>query len=333
MIVESAEGVELLLDAGIERRITGSADVEIRSEDGDWTRWQVKVLHHSPSPTEVERALKTLTRHGHDGVLFVVARAGTGLADAARDDTRVAFAALKDRTVSFQGRLHHAAPGVSSFVPHRGRTSWVRLGALRLFALLDNERPLTQTAIAHRLGVSHVAVGKQLPQLGDPIERTRDGWRALDRRACWDRFIADYPGPRGLATYWTSTSDVSDQLARLVEATRDDSTDELILSGDLAADRYAPWRRPSRITAYLTWQPALERHGFASVRADEATLELRIPKDPTISAMARRGGNRADLRYADPLIAAWDLARTPGGDVPDSVDHLRDRVLTDHLWS
>jgi hypothetical protein len=332
MVIESAEGVELLLDVGLERRVAGSADIEIRSLDGTWTRLQVKVLRHSPSPSEVQRVLDALSRRGVDGVLFVVARAGSSLSDAARDDPRIAFAALKDRTVSFQGRLHTSGESATASTAAHGRTSWVRLGALRLFALSDENSALTQSAIAQQLGVSHVAVGKQLPLLEPLLERTVEGWRTESRRACWDRFLADYPGPRGLATYWTATSDIAEQLSRLVKASRSGAED-LVLSGDIAADHYAPWRRPSRITAYVAGQPALERYGFASVRAEEASIELRVPKDPTIRAMSRSVGDDTSRRYADPLIVAWDLARTPGGDVPQAVDQLRNRALTDRSWN
>jgi len=324
MSVESANGVELLLDAGLDARVTGSADINIQGEDGRWTRRQVLVLRHSPSPRELERALEALKPGRADGLLFVVARAGTALRDAARRDQRVDFVATDQGIVGYQGTLHHTArhPEV---VPESSRTSWARWGALRLLTLVD--APLSQAEIARRIGLSHVAVGKQLPRLEPLVERTPDGWRAADRAACWDRFMADYPGPRGLASFWTATGDIAAQLTRLAEATVDEP---VALSGDAAADFYAPWRRPTRIIAYVTGQPWLERRGFAQVRSTEATVELRVAKDPTVLALSRE---RSDHRYVDPLLAAWDLARGNGGDVQDAVNELRRHALKGSSWS
>ncbi len=333
MVVESAEGVELLLDVGLERRVTGSADVEIRADDGRWTRWQVKVLRHSPSPAEVDRALAALKTSRHDGALFVVARAGSTLTEAARRDERVAYAALSDGVVSFFGEIRRTGDERPPQAQRPGRTSWARLGALRLFALIDRHT-LSQSEIARRIGVSHVAVGKQLSRLEPLIERTVKGWRAVDRVKCWEKFLADYPGPRGLVSFWTATGEVSGQLARLERVVREQHG-VLVISGDVAADFYAPWKRPTRITAYVTEQPPLEERGFADVRAADAIVELRVARDPTILAMSRTwpspdGGQR---RYADPLITAWDLSRTPGGDVSSAVEELRDRAIREPLWS
>lgn len=333
MDVDSTEGVELLLDVGIERRISGAADVEIRSHDGRWTRWEVKVLRHSPSPAEMKRVLELVARNGADGVLFVVAKAGATLTDAAQQDRRVAYASLGEGVVSLLGEIHLADEDVTRIPPRAVRPSWVRFGVLRLFALLENA-VLSQSEMARRLGVSHVAIGKQLPLLGPILERTPRGWRTTDRDGCWNRFLFDYPGPRGLATYWTATGTIAEQLEQVERSVRD-AGGHVALSGDTAADFYAPWRQPTRITGYLHAQPPLEEHGFASVRAADATVELRVPKDPTILPMSQTwpmmdGRERC---YVDPLLAAWDMARTPGGDIADAVEHLRDRALRESLWS
>lgn len=332
MVVDSTEGVELLLDVGLERRIAGPADIEIRGGDGRWTRWEVKVLRHSPSPAEMERVLDLVARNGRDGVLFVVAKAGSTLADAAQQDRRVAYTSLGEGVVSFLGELHRADEAGTRVPPRAVRPSWTRLGALRLFALDD--AVLSQSEMARRLGVSHVAVGKQLPLLGPLVERVPRGWRATDREACWVTFLADYPGPRGLATFWTATATVADQLERVERSVRE-AGGRVAFSGDAAADFYAPWRRPTRITGYLDAQPPLEQNGFAAVRAADATVELRVAKDPTILPMSRTWPTKDghERRYVDPVLAAWDLARTPGGDVDDAVHRLRERALREPLWS
>src|SRR6185369_17720194 len=98
--MDSGDGIELLLDVGLDRRIRGSTEVEIRLGNDRWSRRQVLLLRHSPSPHEISRALGAL-KPTLDGVLFVVPRAGRALVRAAELDERVAYAAVNDAVVSF----------------------------------------------------------------------------------------------------------------------------------------------------------------------------------------------------------------------------------------
>ena len=139
------------------------------------------------------------------------------------------------------------------------------------------------------------------------------------RRSTWD------------ASYWLAIDDPTSQLARARHAAQKDTP---LVSGDLAADYYAPRRRPSRGVLYVSSMRSLEESGFAEVRANEASLEIRVAADPTIVPMAHYwdtsgthlpDGTNNDL--VDPLLAAWDMSRTPGSDVVEALDKLRDRTL------
>ena len=333
-MVERTDGVELLLDVGLQRLVTGSAEVRIMAPDGRWQSWEVKAAGHSPSPAEISRARNTAIANGSDGVLFVVAAAGSALTSAAQRDARVGYAAVRNATVSLHGQLHRATAREVAPVP-QGRTSFVRFGVLRLFALLEGA-VLSQSAIGRQLGASHVAVAKQLSTLEPLVRRTGDGWSTGDRGACWEAFMASYPGPQGLSTFWMATGTTADQLSRIesTASASDRATSAIALSGDHAADFYAPWRRPTRLTGYVTRMPDMDSLGFAEVRQAEATVELRLPKDRTVLAMSRdRWDPRWAKRFVDPVLAAWDLRRTGGGDVEAAVQHLRDRALATELWS
>src|SRR5689334_14630358 len=127
--MESSDGVELLLDVGLDRRVTGSADVEIGTGDGRWSRRQVMLLRHSPSPQEMHRAVAALRPHA-DGLLFLVARAGRALKQAANRDHPIAYAPADDAVVYYQGELHQTGEQRPAEAMHPGRTSWIRLPML-----------------------------------------------------------------------------------------------------------------------------------------------------------------------------------------------------------
>jgi hypothetical protein len=335
MVVDSAAGVELLLDVGLQRKITGSTEVEISLDGKKWSRRQVLLARHSPSPAELDRAVGSAVKSRYDGVYFVVGTAGSALSEAAERDPRVAYAAVDRGMVSFLGTIYRAGDGQPDTTARPARVSWTRLAILRLYALRP-QVPLTQSAIARRIGVSHVVVGKQIPALDGLIERAPGGWRTADRVACWDRFMAEYPGPLGLVSYFAATGEPAEQLVRVERAVQARPEEQLIVSGDFAADFYAPWRRPARLIGYVPAEPPLERYGFAAVRAADATVELRVPRDPTIQVMSRiavPGSGDEERCYADPLIAAWDLSQSLGGDVEPAVAELRDRAMRETLWS
>jgi hypothetical protein len=160
--------------------------------------------------------------------------------------------------------------------------------------------------------------------------------------------MAEYPGPGGLATYWLGIDEPAHQLKRARQAFHSqaahpqttDGSPPPLLSADLACDYYAPWRKPTKIVLYGTTIHSLRDSGFAEVRSAEASLELRVCKDPTISAMAGHwetsGIDHASAfvenELVDPLLAAWDMKRTLGTDVPEALEKVRSRALRMAKW-
>ena len=182
MVVESADGVELL-------------------------------LRHSPSPTELDRSLAAQKENRRDGVLFVVARAGEALVKAASRDPR---------TLCGPARQSRLLP--RRVAPCGGRA--VRRAVRRPAAARADQLGATRRAAVVRAGRrrADVAVG----------DRTPDRWTTADRAGCWDRFTTEYPGPLGLASFWTATGEVLDQLERIEGAVEKSPNDGLALSGDVA---------------------------------------------------------------------------------------------------
>ena len=336
--IDPTQGVELLLDVGLRRRIVNANTIKIASRNGKWALHRAMPLRHSPTPSEIKRDLQKTDPP--TGLFYVVHRAGAALTEAAASDTRIAYAAIDDGTVSFLGEIRSSTePALAPTATHR-RVPWARYGVIRLLAL--SSKPLTQVEIARRTGVTQAAVSQTMKHLAGKVERTSEGWLAIDRGALWDYFMQTYPGPGGLATYWLGIDDPTSQLARVQRASHSANPDwgPLLVSGDLASDYYSPWRRPSRVVLYASSMHSLAASGFAEVRANEASLKIRMAADPTIAPMAGHwdtsgqqhstGSIKNDL--VDPLLAAWDMSRTPGSDVAEALDKLRDRSLRMGEW-
>jgi transcriptional regulator with XRE-family HTH domain len=333
--IDPTQGVELLLDLGLRRRIVNANTIEIASRKGKWTPQRVVPLRHSPTPSEIKRDLEKTDPP--TGLFYVVHRAGTALSDAAGSDKRIAYAAIQDGMVSFLGEIYNSSEHAVVAATPRRRIPWARYGIVRLLAL--SSTALTQVDIARRTGVSQAAVSQTMSHLDNQVARTLKGWHAIDRGALWDYFMRTYPGPGGLATYWLAIDDPASQLARVRQASRTPEKRNLV-SGDIAADHYAPWRRPSRVVLYTSSMKSLHKAGFAEARAHEASLEIRVAADPTIAPMAGNwetsGQHHSTLiinnELVDPLLAAWDMNRTPGPDVPEALHKLRNRALRMAEW-
>lgn len=282
------------------------------------------LLHHiverraSPSPRVVRDCL---TRLGDDGaVLYIVESVGSGLRDKASRDPRVGYVSLSDRTGVIDGHGLDLDPQAESRPVRRphGKAPWGRFALLR--ALARTGAPRTQKDFARECNLTQSGVSLLLRDDRLPVDRVPGGWVAADRAAAWDRFIADYPGPRGIRTSWYGLDSIVEQAKMVVGAT------DGIRSGDTAADLLAPWRVPGHAVVYSRTGADLGRIGFAAASEADATCDLVVPADPTIFATASPWGVGG---CADPAIAAWDVSRTGGPDSDESIAVLRAFVLAD----
>lgn len=331
-------GMEELSEAGLSLRLVDPRTIDLSKDDATWHRFKVMSGVRPPTPSMIERDLLAVD---HDSrILYLIPRASATLRSFARINPRVGFVACDEGEISIEFFSASAKAKVpSKQAKTRGRMPWVRFGVIRMLALTG--RSMTQIEVARRMGVTQAAVSIAMSHLGEQVTRDSLGWRARSRERMWDTFMADYPGPGGLARYWLGTGEPHVQLERIVRANPAPAPEDgpLLVSGDLAADYYAPWRRPTAITVYTTEDLPLDRYGFASVKPQDASVEVRIPADPTISRMARRwetSGANDEIHVpdilVDPLIAAWDLRRTSGTDVDEALGELRARSIRMGDW-
>lgn len=218
----------------------------------------------------------------------------------------------------------------------RGPISWPRWTIARVL-LATGSLPLPQSAAARLLGTSQATVSRAIA----PLERkglVQTAVSADVRRitANWDGlldwWLKHYPGPAGTVSYWYSLDDLRLQTRKAVaELERNSPSADPVLSGDLAADYVAPWRRPASVTLYVRNATPLEHAGFVSVAGPEgATLVVRAPKDPGVWMPDEWVlEEKARLRLADPLQVLYDLMHAAGPDAAEAAAHMRLKLRTD----
>jgi hypothetical protein len=146
----------------------------------------------------------------------------------------------------------------------------------------------------------------------------RTGWVADDWDALLDWWLTTYPGPGGITTYWYGLTSPREQAGAVIAALADGER-RVAVSGDVAADEIAPWRRPGRAVIYAEIRdgkdgPDLTATGLTPSGPAEATLELIVPADPGVWVAPSPTGAESTLPLADMLQVFWDVRRAPGAD-------------------
>ncbi|GAA4846765.1 hypothetical protein GCM10023221_26820 [Luteimicrobium xylanilyticum] len=204
------------------------------------------------------------------------------------------------------------------------RPAWTRW-AVERYLLLARE-PARQPVIADALGISQQSVSNAARYLGDLVHDQGKGLLAKDRTALLSAWVSEYGGPGGQEFGWYSLDAVTEQaakssdLAELLEL-------RPLVSGDVGADRLAPWKLPTTARLYVEDPIDLAGDGFVPAPIEEATLVTCVPRDPTLwrlvdlRAPASQAGGET-MRTADAAIVYWDLVHSAdvGGD--EAATHL-----------
>ncbi|MDP3972156.1 MAG: hypothetical protein Q8P61_04500 [Candidatus Nanopelagicales bacterium] len=180
---------------------------------------------------------------------------------------------------------------------------------------------LVQTELAHVAGVSQPYVSGVLKNLVSSsllTDRLRspetDTWLNLTR--IWAQARAWRP----ITTYWTGTVDLVQGLRLARVALRQ----PWAVSGDIAADAIAPWRRPEQLVILarggtLASTPLVQVTSGepAQVILHATTDKIALPEDaPALPWRSEQ------LAVAQPLQVWWDLLQSPGVDAPEAAEHL-----------
>ncbi|WP_169053725.1 winged helix-turn-helix domain-containing protein [Agromyces sp. H66] len=322
--VTADRGIDLLLASGLQVEVQGASRIDLRGHRRPPV--EMKVRQAPATPSQIARDLRQTG--GGDHLLYVVPRLTPTLRRVAAEVGFVVVA-VDDGVVLIDGQEFRplAAAATTPTLPRSSRrVPWGRFALLR--ALCRTREPRTQAQLADEVGITQAAVSQSLSKLNGLVTREPSGWSAADVQTLAESFLAEYPGAGGIGVNWFALDPVAVQADKALNAGLEVNA---MLSGDVGADRIAPWRVPTKAIVYAAAGLDLADAGFAQATVERSTLELRVPVDPTLwrTANAYAGGQRASI--ADPLIVAHDVLRTGGADAEDAVEHVLEQLT--HDWS
>ncbi len=281
------------------------ADVALSGPGMARTIVEVKRLARPLQPSAVRRLAEQAERSSADAPvhLLLIAPAASPQARAAAEETGASLLVAREgapvegflragdgTTIHLAATEHDSAPPLA-----RGRVPWGTYSVV--FALLEAPAP-DQHALAARAGVGRARVSQILSSLGGLAERSATGWAPTDSRALAGWLADHYPRRPLLATTWASL-DPPVTAAEAISAHLDGLGIEHAVSGDVAADRLAPWARPTSAWLWCAAPVDLQPAGLTPAPADAAGVTLAVSEDPYLLPSAHRAG--ADL----PMLPAW----------------------------
>lgn len=312
-----SEALVLLRRAGV--RISGGNLDSLSLTLPDHAQVTVRV-HPVDAPPPAAKVRSLLERP--ERILIVSPRGGKAVNEAASHG-RMDLITIDPASVFIAGQRRLEEDSKARNESFHGRAPWGRWAMER--ALVLSPAPMKQQHLADSAAISQPAVAKHLKNLTQWVHRVQGGWEVRDRRSMMLQWLEDYPGPRGASTYWYSLDPPSDQ-ARKAASFAAFMDAEPLVSGDMAADAYAPWRLPDNVQIYVRQAVDLTDAGFTPASRDEATLTLTIPQDPTLWATADSSEHAGGLPLADPLVVLQDLIRGEAVDSPDAVAHFQEFI-------
>jgi hypothetical protein len=351
---------DVLLDAGLSVAPLNDHTIEVVGDGsaGEPVRLLFEVKSYSgPVTPEAVRRIRSAVP---DGLLLLVLPSASDAVRAEVHQAGWSMIALNAESALGPDGFLRTRDDDTIVLPVRGpdrpparrrRRGPVAFGAASVIRHLLQSPGLKQTEMARRAGVSQARVSQVFADLSERglLHRTlADGrWQVDDWDGLLDHWLAEYPGPHGITTYWYGLDAVTAQASRVLEFLAQspprhifaDSTRGFgrlsqwrppVVSGDVAVDRLVPWHRPVRAVIYASEGRDLSTVGLTPAGTTEATFELVVPADPGI--WNRPAGSPpektepaegATWRLADRVQILWDLLQSPAPDSNQAADRYR----------
>jgi len=258
-----------------------------------------------------------VARRSSDHALDVAVAAGLSvLVVSEHEPVRGVLLDVRGRVLVVDASQSGTSPTGTSVRHTRGRPAW---GTYELAVdLLRSHEAWTQHDLAARSRLTQGRVSQVLSSW-DWVTRTPGGWTVVDAERGAEWLAGTYRQPRTLASFLTLEPPV--RAARTIASTLERAGVRYAITGQVAADFYAPWARPDHATIWVDRLVDLTAAGCTPATADEATVTLAVPDDPyALDAAVETDG----VLLTDPWRTWLQLAQA---DATEAADHLRARLL------
>ncbi|UCA22962.1 hypothetical protein [Mycobacterium kansasii] len=306
-----------LIDAGI-HVVTGDARSITYRLDGRAIAADLVLAEHLRSPTA---ALNHARRRPGHRILVVCETISAEARTALLADPAIDLSVASTGELVLSGRTCRAPTAAGAPRATHVRR-WRRRAAERVCVLTRNH--LRQIDIASAVAISQQAVSKMTEK--DPLPDTP--MTETSRRALLAK-LTSMPADDGLVeTYWYGLDPITEQVRTTLRLGAE-LTIGTLAGGEVAADTLQPWRVPTRGLVYAEELIDLSDLNLVEATAQQATLTLRVPADPTVWTTAHwwHGISHAqpEIPTVDPVVALQDL--NAGADLGDHApQHLSDWI-------
>lgn len=211
-------------------------------------------------------------------------------------------------------------------LPH-GRGS---LTIIRLLLNVPHDVFLRTSDLASAAGVTAARASQVMHKLQERrlVQKTSDGWSAF-RDELLSVFLAEYRGPGGTELHLYSLDDPRDTAAEIVGRTSTSAGGAkpapIAVSADVGPDLIVPWRRPSKLVAYVDHRANVDLTDFTQAPdRSSANLLVRFPNDRSVFRHHMRTGDLdgIEVPLADETQMIWDLYDLGGEDRAEAARHL-----------
>lgn len=305
------------------------------SEGAAGRSWLLRSPAGTAFEVELTPAVERLTAHAvrhtrahraHSVRSLLVGRSATaGIVSTARDGY-VDILTERPLQLIVDGTAYTAEPTTPKTRPRipPKRAAWYRWAVER--HLLLSNAPLRQAAIAGILRTSQQTVSNAARQLGPLATDRGAGLEATSKQQLLRHWVGEYPGAGGQEFGWYSLDPAVEQTLKAVKVAELLDVAPLV-SGDVAADRIAPWKLPTRGRIYVTSPIDLAGDGFVPAPAVEATLITCVPQDPTLWHLTSAFAPADGVSLADTVITYWDVLTSGAVDSEEAAAHLERLIV------
>ncbi len=294
----------------------------------------IKAKTRAPYPGELSRLFELRDRLGRWGTPTLVAPRipesvgnqivplGWSWADeVGHYDIRLA----KSVRLSRRPSPHRTTPEPSKKVLPHGRGG---LAIIRLLLNTPRDVFLRTSDLAAAAHVTDARASQVMHKLQERhlVRRTGDGWNPSHDELL-NAFLAEYPGPGGTELQFYSLDDpramATDIVDRVLRSTPKQAA--VAISADVGPDLIVPWRKPSKLVAYVNAQTNVDLTDLAQAPdPSSANLLVRFPDDTSVFRhhMFVSDLDGVEIPLADETQMIWDLYDLGGEDRAEAARHM-----------